>query len=132
MALLFTSSPLYHDQNQEIGSFFALIPLLSQLQLKLNVWATSCHMSTLVQVQFRLEAIYSASVQVQIISHELNPSHLPTFEIFVNNLVLESHSTPITPKNVKIRLSRNSMKFVWMTRFHKTNPTVRSVSSSEI
>ena len=51
---------------------------------------------------------------------------------FINNLVPGSHWTPITPKNVKIRLSRNLMKFVWVTRSRKTNPIVSSVSSFEI
>ena len=88
------------------------------------MWPTSCYVYTLVQVRFWPEAIYSISIHVQIISHELNSSHFPTFEIFVNNLVPGSHSTPITPKNVKIRLSQNSIRFVWVTRFHETNPTV--------
>ena len=42
------------------------------------------------------------------------------------------HSTPDTSKNVKFRLSRNSTKFDSITRFCKTNSTVKSVSSSEI
>ena len=52
-------------------ALFALIPLLSQLKLKLDMWPTSCHVSTLVWVRFRPEAIYSVSVQVQIISLNL-------------------------------------------------------------
>ena len=42
------------------------------------------------------------------------------------------HPTLVASKNVKFRLSRNSKKFIQATKFHKTNPTVRSVSSSEI
>ena len=114
------------------GLFLALIPLLSQLKFKLDVWPMSCHVSTLVRVRFLPEAIYFVSVQVKIISHELNSSHFPTSEIFVNNLVPGSHWTPVTPKNVKIRLSRNSTKVAWVTRFHKKNPMVRSILSSEI
>ena len=64
--------------------------------------------------------------------NELNSSHFSTSDIFVNNLVPESHWIPVTLKNVKIRPSRNSMKFVWVTRFRETNPTVNSVSSSKI
>ena len=33
---------------------------------------------------------------------------------------------------VKIRLSQNSTKFDWVTRFCETNSTVKFVSSSEI
>ena len=33
---------------------------------------------------------------------------------------------------VKIRLSRNSTKFAWVTRFRETIPTVEFVLSSEI
>ena len=33
---------------------------------------------------------------------------------------------------VKIRLSRNSMKFDWVTRFREMNSTVKSVLSSKI
>ena len=89
-------------------------------------------MSTLVQVRFLPEVIYFISVQVQIISHELNSSHFPIFKIFVNNLVPRSHWTPITPKNMKIQLSRNLKKIVWVIRFRERNPTVNSISSSEI
>ena len=42
------------------------------------------------------------------------------------------HPTPVVLKNVKFRLSWNSTKFAWATKFHETNPTVRSVSLSEI
>ena len=94
------------------GLFFALIPFLSKLKLKLDVWPMSCHVSTLARVRFWPKATHPVSVQVQIISHELNASHFSTFKIFVNNLVPGSHSTHITSKNVKNRLSRNSMKFV--------------------
>ena len=83
---------------------WALLPLISlfvQLKLKLNGWPTLRHVSTIVRVRFWPKAIYSVSVHAQIISHELNPSHFPTFEIFVNNLVPRSHATPINPKNVK-------------------------------
>ena len=39
---------------------------------------------------------------------------------------------PVASKNVKFRLSQNSMKFSWTTKFRETNPTMRSVLSSEI
>ena len=35
-------------------------------------------------------------------------------------------------KYVKFRLSRNSIKFDWIARFHKTILTIKSVFSSEI
>ena len=43
-----------------------------------------------------------------------------------------SHTIIGASKNVKSRLSRNSMKFNVVARFRKTVPTVKSVSSSEI
>ena len=67
---------------------------------------TSCHMSTLVRVRFRPEAIYSASIQVPILSYELNPSHLQTFEIFVNNLVPKSHSIGHPKKRENLTVSK--------------------------
>ena len=39
---------------------------------------------------------------------------------------------PITSNFVKIRLSQNSTKFDWVSRFRETNSTVKSVLSSEI
>ena len=42
------------------------------------------------------------------------------------------HLMPIASNFVKIRLSLNSMKFDWITRFRETNSTVKSVSLSEI
>ena len=92
----------------------------------------SCHVSTHAQVRFWPEVIYFISIQVHIISHKLDSSHFSTSKIFLNNLVPGRHWTPITPKNVKTRLSRNSIKFVWVTRFRETNPMVGSISSSEI
>ena len=56
----------------------------------------------------------------------------PNFRDFRKNLILGSHWTLAIPKDLKFRLSRNSKKFVWVTRFCGTNPTVRLVSSSEI
>ena len=42
------------------------------------------------------------------------------------------YPTPDALKNVKFRLSQNSKKFEWVTRFCEMNSTVKSVSSSEI
>ena len=42
------------------------------------------------------------------------------------------HSMSIALNFVKIRLSQNSTKFDWVTRFREMNSTVKSVSSSEI
>ena len=42
------------------------------------------------------------------------------------------HQTPVASKYVKFCLSRNPTKFNWVARFHKTIPTVYSISSSEI
>ena len=40
--------------------------------------------------------------------------------------------TLVALKNTKFRLSRNSMKFDVVARFHETIPTMKSASSSEI
>ena len=40
--------------------------------------------------------------------------------------------TPNAQKIMKIQLSWNSMKFVWVSRFRERNPTVRSILSFEI
>ena len=42
------------------------------------------------------------------------------------------HPTPGDSKNVKFRLSRNSMKFDVVARFREMIPTVKSIWSSEI
>ena len=73
LALLFLSFPLSIKPGN--GLLFTLIPRLSKLKFKLDLWPTSCHMSTLVRVRLRPEAIYFISVQVQVISHELDSSH---------------------------------------------------------
>ena len=48
------------------------------------------------------------------------------------HMIMSCHPTPGASKNVKFRLSQNPIKFYGITRFHKTNTTVESVSSSEI
>ena len=58
--------------------------------------------------------------------------YLIFFGIFFKIFVYWVHLMPIASNFVKIRLSQNSMKFDWVTRFHETNSTVKSVSSSEI
>ena len=56
-----------------------------------------------------------------------------TFSGFFSKIPLFGfHSTDVASNFVKIRLSRNSTKFDWVTRFHETNSTVKSVSSSKI
>ena len=42
------------------------------------------------------------------------------------------HPTLDASKDLKFRLFRNPTKFDWVARFHETNSTVKSVSSSEI
>ena len=44
----------------------------------------------------------------------------------------EIHLMPIASNFVKIRLSQNSIKFDWVTRFREMNSTVKFVSSSDI
>ena len=69
---------------------------------------------------------------VHFILNEFSPSHLLTFEIFVKILSLKSLVT-YHPENRKIfRLSHNSTKLFWVTKFRETNLTAQSVLSSEI
>ena len=83
-----------------------------------------------IQVPFYPETIYFFSVH--FILNELSPSHFLTSEIFIKISPLKSLMT-YHPENRKIfRLSQNSTKFFWVTRFCETNLTVQSVSSSEI
>ena len=58
--------------------------------------------------------------------------YLIFFKIFFKNLIFGVHSMLIASNFVKIRPSQNSTKFDWVSRFHETNSTVKSVSSSEI
>ena len=119
---------LSHSQNQEKWDLFPLCPFCSNLIFKLREWPKSCHMSTLARVCFCPKTIYFVSVQVQIIFYDINLSYFQIYQIFVKILFLEviGHQSP--SKNVKFRLSRNSTKFIHVTRFREINPMVRSVS----
>ena len=75
----------------------------------------------LIRIRFSPEPIYFFSVQ--FILNELSSSHFLTSEIFVKISSLKS-LIAYHPKNRKIfRLSQNSMKLFWVTRFRKTNLT---------
>ena len=83
-----------------------------------------------IRVRFCPETIYLFSVH--LILNKLNPNHFLTSEIFLKILSLKSLAT-YHPENRKIfRMSQNSMKLLWVTRFRETNLTAQSVSSSEI
>ena len=83
-----------------------------------------------IQVPFYPETIYFLSVH--FILNELSPSHFLTSEIFIKISSLKSLVT-YHPKNRKVfRLSQNSTKLFWVTRFRETNLTAQPVSSSEI
>ena len=58
--------------------------------------------------------------------------YLTFFEIFFKIFVLWGPLVSIASNFVKIRLSQNSTKFEWVSRFRETNSKVKSVSSSEI
>ena len=58
------------------------------------------------------------------------PGHVEPLESLIKCQV--SHIPLRASKNVKFRLSQNSMKFDVVARFHETIPTVESVSSFEI
>ena len=58
--------------------------------------------------------------------------YLTFFGIFFKIFIFWVHLIPIASNLLKIRLSHNSMKFDWVTRFRETNSTVKSVLSSEI
>ena len=59
-------------------------------------------------------------------------NYLTFFGIFFKIFVLWGPLDVIASNFVKIRLSHNSTKFDWVTRFRETNSTVKFVSSSEI
>ena len=85
-----------------------------------------------LSIRFSPKIIYFISVSVPFIlnGNSLNISH---FLGFSSKIPFSGvHSMPVTSNFVKIRLSQNSTKFDWVTRFRKTNSTVKSVSSSEI
>ena len=50
--------------------------------------------------------------------------HVPCVTCF------KCHPTFVASKNVKFQLSRNSTKFDWVSRFHETNSTIKSVSEN--
>ena len=55
--------------------------------------------------------------------------HIDTWlAMYFDTCLAMCHLTLIASKNVKFLLSQNSTKFVWVTRFHMTNPVVRFVS----
>ena len=58
--------------------------------------------------------------------------YLTFFRIFFKIFVLWGPLDAYRSNFVKIRLSQNSTKFDWVTRFRETNSTMKSVSSSEI
>ena len=69
---------------------------------------------------------------VHFIVNELNSNYFLTPDILVIISSLESLAT-YHPENLKIfRLSRNSMKLLWVTRFREMNLTTQYVSSSKI
>ena len=71
----------------------------------LDTWLTSHHVSPLARVRFYPITIYFVPVQVQIILYELHLNYFTIFKIFFKNLVFGIHRTPVTPRNMKIRLS---------------------------
>ena len=71
------------------------------------------------------------SISFIIIEYSLNIYH---FSRFFSNPVFNFHSIPVRRLEIRkiFRLSRNSTKFDMLDRFHETNLTAQSVSSSEI
>ena len=69
---------------------------------------------------------------IQFILIELNSNHFLTFEIFVKISSLKSLATNHPEIRKIFRLSQNSTKHFWVTRFRETNLTMEFVSSSEI
>ena len=92
---------------------------LSNLILKFGDMAQYRAMCTLlIRVRFWPEIIYLVSVQVQFILNELYLSYFLTPEILIKISSLGITRRPLPPKIVKkIRLSRNSTKILWVTRF---------------
>ena len=92
------------------------------------IWIHSLY--CLIRIRFCPEKIYF--FLVQFILNELNSSYFLTLEILLKISSLKSLAT-YHPENRKIfRLSQNSTKLFWVTRFRETNLTAQSVLSSEI
>ena len=80
-----------------------------------------CHMITCIKWQFshHMDLMPCAPLSFHVAT---------TWSCYVAPLLV----SPDTLKNVKFRLSRNSTKFNWVTRFRETIPMVKSVLSSNI
>ena len=103
--------------------FFCFYPLIIIIIIILDTYY-------FIRVCFYFETIYFFSIH--FILNELSPSLFLTSEIFVKISSLKSLAT-YCPENCKIfRLSKNSTKLFWVTRFRETNLMAQSVSSSEI
>ena len=69
---------------------------------------------------------------VHFILNELNPSHFLTSEIFIKILSLKLLTTYHLENRKIFRLSQNSNKLFWVTKFRQKNLTVQSISSFKI
>ena len=99
--------------------YFIILFLLLLLLLLLLFWIHDLY--CFIRVCFYPKTIYFFSVH--FILNELSPNHFLTSEIFVKISSLKS-LTAYHPENRKIfRLSQNSMKLLWVTRFRETNLT---------
>ena len=72
------------------------------------------------------------SIQVQFILNEINLSYFLTPNILIKSCPWESLDVRYPENREKIRLSQNSTKIFWITRFRETNPLVKFFLSSEI
>ena len=122
-------SSLTNSQNN--GLPLSQILFCSHLMLKLDMWPTSRHASATRSSSFMLRNNLFHLVEVQVILNELYLIYFPILRFF-SKIPFFFHQAPDAPKIMKIRLSRNLTKFVLVTRFCETNPTVRFVSLPEI
>ena len=97
----------------------------------MDTWPTSRHVShffgsVFASKQFILLGFSSIYLKWKFFKY------LIFFWDFSKNLVFGVYTIPVASNFVKIRLSWNSTKFDWVTRFRETNSMVKFVSSFEI
>ena len=111
-----------------------LFGLLQVRESFLSLYCSSCHVSHFPWSKCHMDTCsrWHSPHHMALMSCVLLPwCHVavPGYAVWHHPMC---HATPDTSKNMKFRSSRNSNKFDWVTRFHETNSTVKSVSSSKI
>ena len=105
--------------------FIIIIIILLLLYYYLTTWLILPHLVSFLP----RKKIYLFSFH--FILNELSSSHFLSSEIFVKSSSLKSLTVYHSENRKIFRLSLNSTKLFWVTKFHETNLTAQSVSLSE-